>query len=70
MSPIALSLTSEQAVVLLGLLASNRLASPPSAEQRLLSEIEQQLERELLAPPPASESTEFAAALITRDNAA
>lgn len=48
MQPIALPLTSEQAVVLLGLLASNRLASPPSSEQRALGEIEQALERQLL----------------------
>ena len=70
MQSVVLSLTSEQAVVLLGLLASNRLASQPSSEQRVLHEIEHQLERELLSAPPPSESTEFAAALLTRDNAA
>lgn len=48
MTPIDLSLTPDQAVVLLGLLASNRMASEPSSEQRLLHEIEQQLERQLL----------------------
>lgn len=48
MTPISLTLTAEQSVVLLGLLASNRLASEPSSEQRVLGEIEQALERQLL----------------------
>lgn len=48
MTPIALSLTPDQAVVLLGLLASSRTASEPRSEQRLLQQIEQQLERLLL----------------------
>jgi hypothetical protein len=70
MRTIPLTLTPEQAVVLLGLLASSRLTSEASSELRVLQEIEQQLERELLAPPPPSESAEFAAALLTRGNAA
>ena len=48
MTPIALSLTPEQALVLLGLLASNRMASEPSSEQRLLQQVEEQLVRHLL----------------------
>lgn len=67
MQSIPLTLTPEQAVVLLGLLASSRMNSEPSSEQRLLQEIEQQLERQLLKP---AESGAFAAALLTRENAA
>jgi hypothetical protein len=48
MTPIELSLTPDQAVVLLGLLASSRMTSEPSWEQRLLQEIEQQVEHQLL----------------------
>lgn len=48
MTPIPLSLTPDQAIVLLGLLASSRMASQPSSELRLLQGIEQQLERLLL----------------------
>ena len=73
MSPIPLSLTPEQAVVLLGLLASNRVASEPSSEQRALQAIEQQLERRLLEPldsESAAESAEFVAALLGRVNVA
>lgn len=48
MTPIALTLTPDQAVVLLGLLASSRMTSEPRSEQRLLQQIEQQVERLLL----------------------
>jgi hypothetical protein len=48
MQPIPLSLTPDQAVVLLGLLASSRLTSEHTSEQRLLWEIEAQLERQVL----------------------
>lgn len=53
-TPITLSLTPEQAVVLLGLLASNRMVSESSSEQRLLQNVEQELEKlllETLEPP-------------------
>jgi hypothetical protein len=70
MRTIPLTLTPEQAVVLLGLLASSRLTSEASSELRVLQQIEQELERELLALPPPSESSEFVSALLTRGNAA